>query len=97
MLFVPWALKDHDKYFANPSKIEYDEKSGQPKDHTGRPQVRLGSLARTGTVSKSSCHLPFANIEGSPARARLRVELDPPPRRPGEGSREGEGAPGLRA
>ena len=39
VLFVPWALKDWDKYFANPSTIEYDA-SGQPKDHTGRPQVR---------------------------------------------------------
>ena len=39
VLFVPWALKDWDKYFANPASIEYDA-SGQPKDHTGRPQVR---------------------------------------------------------
>jgi hypothetical protein len=41
VLFVPWALKDWDKYFANPAaKLEYDA-AGQPKDHTGRPQVRL--------------------------------------------------------
>jgi peptidase E len=39
VLFVPWALKDWDKYFANTSKgIEYDA-TGQPKDHTGRPQA----------------------------------------------------------
>ena len=33
-----------DKYFANPASIEYDDKTGQPKDHTGRPQGRLKEL-----------------------------------------------------
>jgi len=42
VLFIPWALKDWDKYFANPSTIEYDA-TGQPKDHTGRPQVGLAT------------------------------------------------------
>ena len=45
MLFVPWALKDWDKYFANPATIEYDA-TGQPKDHTGRPQARWAWRAR---------------------------------------------------
>lgn len=43
MLFVPYALKDHEKYFGNPGVIEYDER-GQPKDHTGRPKARLNEL-----------------------------------------------------
>ena len=45
VLFVPWALKDWDKYFANPATIEYDA-TGQPKDHTGRPQARAAAAAR---------------------------------------------------
>lgn len=44
VLFVPWALKDWDKYFANPASIEYDA-HGQPKDHTGRPQARAAATS----------------------------------------------------
>jgi len=55
VLFVPWALKDWDKYFANPAaKLEYDA-AGQPLDHTGRPQARLKEL---GFESSSIHHAP---------------------------------------
>ena len=43
VLFIPWALKDWDKYFANPASIAYGP-DGQPLDHTGRPQGRLAEL-----------------------------------------------------
>jgi hypothetical protein len=58
VLFVPWALKDWDKYFANPATIEYDA-TGQPKDHTGRPQARYScgcAAARRRTLRGQAHH-----------------------------------------
>ncbi len=69
VLFVPWALKDWDKYFANPASIEYDAATGQPKDHTGRPQGRLKEL---GFESTSIHHYadPVKAVEEAQARPR---------------------------
>ena len=69
VLFVPWALKDWDKYFANPASIEYDA-SGQPKDHTGRPQVRAALLPAARALRASMHSPPHAC---SPRRQLSRV------------------------
>ncbi len=71
VLFVPWALKDWDKYFANPATIEYDAATGQPKDHTGRPQGRLREL---GFDSTSIHHYadPVKAVQDAQARRGLR-------------------------
>jgi hypothetical protein len=71
VLFVPWALKDWDKYFANPATIEYDAATGQPKDHTGRPQGRLREL---GFDSSSIHHYadPVKAVQDAQARRGCR-------------------------
>jgi|APGre2960657444_1045066.scaffolds.fasta_scaffold11558_1 hypothetical protein len=70
VLFIPWALKDWDKYFANPASIEYGA-DGQPKDHTGRPQASVCFTAPVPLASHGRHTGPFA-------RAGLRVQLHSP-------------------
>ena len=82
VLFVPWALKDWDKYFANPASIEYDA-SGQPKDHTGRPQVRAPPLLAA-HAQRARTHSPGHDQAAPPRLSRVAPSrVSPAPLRRG--------------